>query len=78
MKADKYHTNYELYTFTGETEFTNVWNYQSPETGVSYYYMNWGWGGYNNGYYSVSSLKLPGYNENMTTFKVIYDISYNR
>lgn len=71
------YTKYELYTFTRETEFTNVWNYESDQTTRSqYFYMNWGWGGYNDGYFDLSSLKFPSYDENISSVKILYDITY--
>lgn len=71
-----YYTKYELYTFTGETAFENVWNYETTVSHVNMYYMNWGWEGYNNGYFNVSAMRLPGYNERISKVRTLYDITY--
>lgn len=76
-KKSYVYTKYELYTFTRETEFTNVWNHDSQSiTRSQYFYMNWGWGGYNDGYFDLSGLKFPSYDEKISAVKTIYDITY--
>lgn len=76
-KRSEIYTSYELYTFVRETEFANVWNYETSRLCRSdYYYMNWGWGGYNDGYFDVSGLCFPGYNERISKVRTLYDITY--
>ena len=73
-KKSYVYTKYELYTFTRETEFTNVWNHDSQSiTRSQYFYMNWGWGGYYDGYYGSSGWSVPGGDASASQVGVLYN-----
>jgi PKD repeat protein len=47
------------------TEGGHTWvmdGYQPQASGLDYLHMNWGWGGYEDGYFSVTNLQTPGFN----------------
>lgn len=77
LDESSYYTKYELYTFTTQSDFTKVWEYETNHIfSTEFFYMNWGWGGYNNGYFNLGTMKFPGYNDNISNLKMIYDICY--
>ena len=76
-KRTMYHREYMLHVFTTETELTKVWEYSTdPIATTEYYYMNWGWGGWNNGYFNLTTMEFPQSEERITNLRIIYDISY--
>ncbi len=47
--------------------------------GTDYFHMNWGWGGYGNGYYYLNNLNPPGYNFSQGQAAIVHiqpDASY--
>ena len=68
---------YEIYTITYPERFTCVNHIDDSELISYHFYMNWGWGGYSNGFYYDFSLQLPGYeNEGqIVDRKIIYNIT---
>jgi len=65
----------EVYTFREYTLYLPVYNeYTSYELPIYRFYMNWGWGGKDNGFFVDESLLVPG--STITNVrKDIYDIS---
>lgn len=70
-----YHTSYnDIYTFTLKDEMTTCGNMQQetiypPNRTV---YMNWGWGGYYDGYFSLSGWKIPGESSKSADISILY------
>ena len=62
----------DIYTYTLENEMTSCGNMEQSTTYPSskLYFMNWGWGGLYNGYYSNTALRYPGDNSLATDIKV--------
>ena len=67
----------EIYTFTLPDEMTTCGNMQQetifPQT--SSYYMNWGWGGYYDGYYGSSGWSVPGGDASASQVGVLYNFN---
>lgn len=73
------HAQYDIYTFTEPDKMTSCGNMMQeiwyPQSTV--YYMNWGYGGRYDGYYSAYGWTYPGTNnsEQVNKVSVIYNIS---
>lgn len=67
----------EIYTFTLPDEMTTCGNMQIetilPSTRT--FYMNWGWGGYYDGYFSPSGWRIPNESSQSSDIHVMYGIS---
>ena len=51
IESKMYYNRYELWTFKERDKFTRYDDYLGEYTKINNYYMNWGWGGRQNGYY---------------------------
>ena len=43
-------------TFNAKADCSIVWGENATQTDKEYYYVNWGWGGWANGYYALEAL----------------------
>lgn len=65
----------EVWTFREKTLFECVHSYNTQRSTTYYLYMNWGWGGYSDGYFLDSSLQVPGSASTASNRKMIYNIT---
>lgn len=68
-------TSVEVYSFAEWSRYLPMYNeYSTLMSPVYYFYMNWGWGGKDNGFFADDTLFVPGYSI-ATDRSDIYDIS---
>lgn len=71
-------TQDEVWTFTGRNKFECIHKYNVNPTYTYYLYMNWGWGGYRDGYYIDNPLNVPNSTSVAGNREMLYNITPNR
>ncbi len=67
-------TCYEVYTFGGRNRLDCAYRDIIDSNAWDSFYMNWGWGGSNDGFY-VFPTKIPGYSVDTDYNKILYNIT---
>lgn len=76
-QSTKEYIKTHIYSFPNETDFVSVFFETSYPTSISRYYVNWGWGGLYDGYYSLNCM-IPSNYTNNTLKSAIVDIKPNK